>query len=152
MDGGYYTQALGLPAFHSLLIVGWFFQRAHAKLFFVHFSSMCIDTKPVIGPVSDVPGYHLLSAFAGFGVMAAEGAGELCAAFVDGGDPKALPDYATAFLPERELAAPRETTSDSTGGGVGGSLWASAKAHVVIMIIPHQGPHCWQGDRCKLDI
>ncbi len=95
MDGGYYTQTA--------------------------------DLKPVIGPVKDVPGYHLLSAFAGFGVMAAEGAGELCAAYIDGANvsDSSLPDYAQAFLPDRQLVMQSQehlSASNTKGGGIGNSL------------------------------
>lgn len=55
------------------------------------------ENRPLIGP-GGVPGYHINGAFAGFGLMAAEAAGELCAAHVV---ESTLPSYAPALLPAR---------------------------------------------------
>ena len=56
------------------------------------------ENRPLIGP-GGVQGYYVNGAFAGFGLMAAEAAGELCAAHVLGRN--TLPSYASAFVPAR---------------------------------------------------
>ncbi len=89
------------------------------------------DLRPVIGPVEGVPGMYLASAFAGFGIMAAEGAAELVGALINGaiattprqnGAEPALKDqvlaHASAFAPNRTLSI----ESSGAGGGIGGSL------------------------------
>jgi glycine/D-amino acid oxidase-like deaminating enzyme len=55
------------------------------------------ENLPLIGPLSS-DGLYTVSALAGFGTMAACGAGELCAAWMTG---DALPSYAPHFNPNR---------------------------------------------------
>ena len=55
------------------------------------------DNRPLIGALP-IPGAYILSAFSGFGLMAACAAGELLAAHITGA---ALPTYAPAFALER---------------------------------------------------
>ena len=55
------------------------------------------ENRPLIGPLT-VPGAYVCSAFSGFGIMAACGAGDLLARHVSGAE---LPGYAAAFLPSR---------------------------------------------------
>ena len=55
------------------------------------------DNRPLIGALT-VPGTYVCSAFSGYGIMAACGAGKLLASQVLGND---LPEYASAFEPER---------------------------------------------------
>ena len=74
------------------------------------------ENRPLIGP-GGVPGYYVNGAFAGFGLMAAEAAGELCAAHVLGGT---LPSYASAFAPARyaDPAYPLEELVSRGGGSI----------------------------------
>lgn len=55
------------------------------------------DNRPLIGPLP-IDGAFVLGALSGTGIMSAHAAGELLALHVTG---KALPDYASAFLPSR---------------------------------------------------
>jgi len=74
------------------------------------------ENRPLIGP-GGVPGYYVNGAFAGFGLMAAEAAGELCCAHVLGGT---LPSYASAFAPARyaDPAYPLEELVARGGGSI----------------------------------
>ena len=74
------------------------------------------ENRPLIGP-GGVPGYYVNGAFAGFGLMAAEAAGELCAAHVLG---RTLPSYASAFAPARyaDPAYPLEELVSRGGGSI----------------------------------
>ena len=74
------------------------------------------ENRPLIGP-GGVPGYYVNGAFAGFGLMAAEAAGELCAAHVLG---RTLPSYASAFVPSRyaDPAYPLEELVARGGGSI----------------------------------
>ena len=56
------------------------------------------ENYPLVGPVCDVTGAYVCGGLAGYGLMAAHGAGELLAAHVVGGP---LPAYAGAFDPRR---------------------------------------------------
>ena len=55
------------------------------------------DNRPLIGPLP-VPGTFVIGAFAGYGLMASQAAGELLAAHVVG---HKLPTYAEAFSIDR---------------------------------------------------
>ena len=74
------------------------------------------ENRPLIGP-GGVEGYYVNGAFAGFGLMAAEAAGELCAAHVLG---NTLPSYASAFVPARyaDPAYPLEELVSRGGGSI----------------------------------
>ena len=74
------------------------------------------ENRPLIGP-GGVEGYYVNGAFAGFGLMAAEAAGELCAAHVLG---NTLPSYASAFVPARydDPAYPLEALVAHGGGSI----------------------------------
>ena len=74
------------------------------------------ENRPLIGP-GGVQGYYVNGAFAGFGLMAAEAAGELCAAHVLG---RTLPSYASAFVPSRyaDPAYPLEELVSRGGGSI----------------------------------
>ena len=74
------------------------------------------ENRPLIGP-GGVRGYFINGAFAGFGLMAAEAAGELCCAHVLGGT---LPSYASAFAPARyaDPAYPLEELVSRGGGSI----------------------------------
>ena len=74
------------------------------------------ENRPLIGP-GGVQGYFINGAFAGFGLMAAEAAGELCCAHVLGGT---LPSYASAFVPARyaDPAYPLEELVSRGGGSI----------------------------------
>ena len=74
------------------------------------------ENRPLIGP-GGVEGYFINGAFAGFGLMAAEAAGELCAAHVLG---NTLPSYASAFVPARyaDPAYPLEELVARGGGSI----------------------------------
>ncbi len=74
------------------------------------------ENRPLIGP-GGIEGYYVNGAFAGFGLMAAEAAGELCAAHVLG---RTLPSYASAFAPARYAnpAYPLEELVSRGGGSI----------------------------------
>ena len=74
------------------------------------------ENRPLIGP-GGVQGYYVNGAFAGFGLMAAEAAGELCAAHVLG---RTLPAYAQAFAPARygDPTYPLEELISRGGGSI----------------------------------
>jgi glycine/D-amino acid oxidase-like deaminating enzyme len=55
------------------------------------------ENRPLIGPLP-IQGAYIIGALSGFGVMASQGAAELCAAHVAGA---ALPPYAGSFLLSR---------------------------------------------------
>jgi glycine/D-amino acid oxidase-like deaminating enzyme len=55
------------------------------------------DNRPLIGALP-IEGAYVLGALSGTGIMSSHAVGELLALHVMG---KALPDYATAFLPAR---------------------------------------------------
>jgi glycine/D-amino acid oxidase-like deaminating enzyme len=55
------------------------------------------ENRPLIGP-TQVPGYYLLCALSGYGIMAAAAGGELLAKHVLG---SALPTYSCALAPAR---------------------------------------------------
>ena len=55
------------------------------------------DNRPLVGPTT-IAGVFLLGALSGFGVMASQAAAELAAGYIL---EQPLPDYSTAFLPER---------------------------------------------------
>ncbi len=61
------------------------------------FYTKVADNRPLIGALN-VPGTFVCSAFSGYGIMAACGAGELTASHILG---RALPAYAEAFRPQR---------------------------------------------------
>ncbi len=72
------------------------------------------DNRPLVGPLG-TPGVFACTAFSGFGIMAAMGAGELLAAHVRG-DP--LPPWGAAFLPSR-LRDPDYLARAARGAGSG---------------------------------
>ena len=74
------------------------------------------ENRPLIGP-GGVEGYYVNGAFAGFGLMAAEAAGELCCAHVLG---RQLPSYASAFVPARydDPAYPLDELVSRGGGSI----------------------------------
>mmetsp|Transcript_30511 Transcript_30511/g.42491 ORF Transcript_30511/g.42491 Transcript_30511/m.42491 type:complete len:213 (-) Transcript_30511:107-745(-) len=86
------------------------------------------DSKPVIGPLAEVSGYYFLCGFAGYGLMAAEGAGELCAQYIArdsrSSNVASFPEWGQAFSPElpRRLAYEKRFGAPSTSGRIGGSL------------------------------
>mmetsp|Transcript_9747 Transcript_9747/g.13458 ORF Transcript_9747/g.13458 Transcript_9747/m.13458 type:complete len:567 (+) Transcript_9747:50-1750(+) len=88
------------------------------------------DSKPVIGPLAEVGGYYFLCGFAGYGLMAAEGAGELCAQHVarDCSSNKSsiasFPEWGQAFSSElsQRLDYEKRFGTASTSGRIGGSL------------------------------
>jgi glycine/D-amino acid oxidase-like deaminating enzyme len=55
------------------------------------------ENRPLVGPLP-IQGSYVIGALSGFGIMASQGAAELLAAHVTGGE---LPPYAAAFAPDR---------------------------------------------------
>ena len=76
-------------------------------------------------------------AFAGFGLMAAEAAGELCAAHVLG---RTLPSYASAFAPARyaDPAYPLEGWCLAGAGRSRGGVVVACKLRIVFLASSEQ--------------
>jgi glycine/D-amino acid oxidase-like deaminating enzyme len=71
------------------------------------------DNLPLLGPTA-VPGFHLLGALSGYGIMAAMGAADLVADHLTGA---ALRPYAGAFLPERFAGAWQDRLATTATAG-----------------------------------
>ncbi|GAB5366462.1 hypothetical protein AAMO2058_001145600 [Amorphochlora amoebiformis] len=79
------------------------------------------DGRSIIGGLSGLEGYLLNTAFAGYGIMAAEGAGELCALQATGSSSISLPSYAADFDPLRNGKQPQDVQNIYTCN-IGGTL------------------------------
>jgi sarcosine oxidase, subunit beta len=74
-----------------------YFEGARAPYVDGGYYCKTLDNRPLVGAAGP-PGSYLLAALSGFGIMASQGAAELLAAHLTGGE---LPPWAPAFAPQR---------------------------------------------------
>ena len=81
------------------------------------------DDLPLVGPVEDLPGYHLASGVAGFGLLAAMGVGEAVCMGITGSTNDSAPAEYSALKPLR-MCDPTylQKIQERAGSAVGGSL------------------------------